>query len=251
MNMPRIVLALILSPISASLSTPAPAQGRDVKKLITQNPAMEWRCVGPHVGNRGCTVAVHPTDRSVFYHGHSSGGLWKTEDAGQYWLPITDRQINVGAIGAMAVSPTNPKIIYIGTGEPQLRDCVSWGDGAYKSTDGGKTWKHIGLKNTRHISRIRVHPKIRTSSLSRRSGIRLVRAGIGEFTAARDGGKTWKQVFFKHEKPASSIWSWTRRIRMFCTRRRFRSSAGRGGSKPAARTAGSSSRSTAVTPGPN
>ena len=66
--------------------------------------AMEWRCVGPFVGVRGCGVEMHPTDRNVFYHAHSSGGVWKTEDAGQYWIPITDGQINVGSVGAIAVS---------------------------------------------------------------------------------------------------------------------------------------------------
>ncbi len=108
--------------------------------------AMEWRIVGPPVGNRGTTVAMHPTDRNVFFFGHSSGGLFKSEDAGQYWIPISDGQFNVGSIGAMAIAPSNPDIMYVGTGEPQLRDCVSWGDGVYKSVDGGKTWTNIGLK---------------------------------------------------------------------------------------------------------
>ena len=84
--------------------------------------SLEWRCVGPFVGVRGCGVEMHPTDKNVFYHAHSSGGVWKTEDAGQYWLPISDGQINVGAVGAIAVSRSEPDIIYIGTGEPQLRD---------------------------------------------------------------------------------------------------------------------------------
>ena len=81
-----------------------------------QIQALEWRCIGPHMGVRGCGVAMHPTDRNIFFHAHSSGGVWKTEDAGQYWLPLTDGQINVGSVGAIAVSATNPEIIYIGTG---------------------------------------------------------------------------------------------------------------------------------------
>jgi photosystem II stability/assembly factor-like uncharacterized protein len=162
--------------------------------------ALEWRCVGPHVGVRGCGVAMHPTDRNVFFHAHSSGGVWKTEDAGQYWIPITDGQINVGAVGAIAVSPTNPDIIYIGTGEPQLRDCVSWGDGAYKSTDGGETWNHIGLKATRHIARVRIHPRnpdlVYVAAIGNPFGPSKDR-GIYR---SKDGGKTWKQIFFKHEQ---------------------------------------------------
>ncbi|MBW1803706.1 MAG: hypothetical protein JRJ85_23610, partial [Deltaproteobacteria bacterium] len=157
--------------------------------------SLEWRCVGPFVGNRGCGVEMHPTDRNVFYHAHSSGGVWKTEDAGQYWIPITDGQINVGSVGAIAVSRSNPDIIYIGTGEPQLRDCVSWGDGAYKSTDGGETWKHIGLKETRHISRIRIHPEkpdlVYVAVIGNPFGPSKDR-GIYR---SKDGGKTWSTPF--------------------------------------------------------
>ncbi len=162
--------------------------------------ALEWRCVGPYIGVRGTTVTMHPTDRNLFYHGHSSGGVWKTEDAGQYWLPISDGQINVGSIGAMAISPTNPNILYVGTGEPQLRDCVSWGDGMYKSTDGGKTWAHIGLKKTMNISRVRVHPEnpdlVYVSVIGNPFGPSKDR-GIYR---SKDGGKTWRQIFFKHEQ---------------------------------------------------
>jgi photosystem II stability/assembly factor-like uncharacterized protein len=162
--------------------------------------ALEWRCVGPHVGNRGCAVATHPTDKNKFFHGHSSGGLWMTEDAGQYWIPISDKHFNVGSIGAMAISPSNPDIIYVGTGEPQLRDCVSWGDGMYKSTDGGKTWAHIGLENSRNISRVRVHPEnpdlVYASVIGNAFGPSKDR-GVYR---SQDGGKTWKQILFKHEQ---------------------------------------------------
>jgi len=162
--------------------------------------AFEWRCVGPHVGERGCTVAMHPTDKNVFFHGHSGGGVWKTEDNGQYWIPIGDGQLGVGAVGAMAVSPTKPDVIYLGTGEPQLRDCVSWGDGMYKSIDGGKTWNHIGLTNTRHISRVRVHPTnpdlVYVSVIGNPFGPSEDR-GIYR---SKDGGATWKRIYFKHEQ---------------------------------------------------
>lgn len=162
--------------------------------------AMEWRCVGPFVGVRGCGVEMHPTDRNVFYHAHSSGGVWKTEDAGQYWMPITDGQINVGSVGAIAVSRSKPDVIYIGTGEPQLRDCVSWGDGVYKSTDGGDTWNHLGLKETRNISRVRIHPDnpdlVYVSAIGSPFGPSKDR-GVYR---TKDGGKTWKQIFFKHEQ---------------------------------------------------
>ena len=96
-----LLLALCLVPTLSEV----PAAAED---LLEPAPAslqgMEWRCVGPHVGNRGCTVAMHPTDKNKFFHGHSSGGLWMTEDAGQYWIPISDKDFNVGSIGAMAGS---------------------------------------------------------------------------------------------------------------------------------------------------
>jgi len=169
-------------------------------EIDRQMRSLEWRCVGPFVGVRGCGVEMHPTDRNVFYHAHSSGGVWKTEDVGQYWIPITDGQINVGSVGAIAVSRSNPDIIYIGTGEPQLRDCVSWGDGVYKSTDGGDTWKHLGLKDTRNISRVRIHPEnsdlVYVAAIGNPFGPSKDR-GIYR---SKDGGQTWKQIFFKHEQ---------------------------------------------------
>ncbi|MDA9858781.1 hypothetical protein N9D23_11735 [Rubripirellula sp.] len=184
-----------------------PVEGKDVPfsqkvdpEIDRQMRSLEWRCVGPFVGVRGCGVEMHPTDRNVFYHAHSSGGVWKTEDAGQYWVPITDGQINVGSIGAIAVARSNPDVIYIGTGEPQLRDCVSWGDGVYKSTDGGETWKHIGLENTRNISRVRVHPEnpdlVYVAAIGNPFGPSEER-GVYR---SEDGGATWKKVLFKHEQ---------------------------------------------------
>jgi hypothetical protein len=161
---------------------------------------LEWRCIGPHMGVRGCGVALHPTDRNIFYHAHSSGGAWKTEDAGQFWLPMTDGQINFGSVGSIAVSQSSPDTLFIGTGEPQLRDCVSWGDGVYKSTDGGETWKHVGLKETRHISHVRIHPTnpdlIYVSAIGNPFGPSKDR-GIYR---SKDGGASWEQIFFKHEQ---------------------------------------------------
>lgn len=121
-----------------------------------------------------------------------------TEDAGQYWLPISDGQFNVGSVGAIALAPSNPDIIYIGTGEPQLRDCVSWGDGAYKSTDGGKTWKHIRLENSRNISRVRVHPSNPDLMYMSVIGNPFGPSKERGVYRSKDGGKSWEHVFFKH-----------------------------------------------------
>ena len=119
--------------------------------------ALEWRFIGPIVGTRGSVVLGHPTEANVFYHG-ASNGLWKTEDAGTYWEPVGDKDFNFGSIGAMEFSQSNPEIAYVGLGEPQMRNNVSWGDGVYKTTDGGENWTHLGLEESNHISQVRVHP---------------------------------------------------------------------------------------------
>lgn len=169
-------------------------------EIDRQMRSLEWRCVGPFVGVRGCGVEMHPTDRNVFYHAHSSGGVWKTEDAGQYWFPITDGQINVGSVGAIAVSRSAPNVLYIGTGEPQIRDCVSWGDGVYKSTDDGATWKHMGLESTSNISRVRVHPQNPNLVYVAAVGNPFGPSQDRGIFRSRDGGETWQKVFFKHEQ---------------------------------------------------
>ena len=117
-----------------------------------------WRCIGPFRGGRVVTVAGHPTELGVFYFGACAGGVWKTEDAGQYWENISDGYFNTASVGALAVSEVDPNVIYAGTGEATIRIDVSHGDGVYKSTDAGRSWRHIGLDDTRHIGKLRIHP---------------------------------------------------------------------------------------------
>ena len=120
---------------------------------------LEWRDVGPMRGGR--TLRRWPGNANqpdTFYFGSVGGGVWKTENAGRTWFPISDEGIPIGSIGAIAVAPSNPNIIYVGTGEPDIRSQHSYGIGMYKSTDAGKTWTHIGLEGTRQIGRIVVDP---------------------------------------------------------------------------------------------
>ena len=167
-------------------------------KQSPNSNAMIWRFIGPMTGTRGSVVLGHPTDKSIFYHG-ASGGLWKTPDAGKTWIPLGDGQFGTSSVGAMKISPSNPKIMYVGMGEPQMRNNVSWGDGVYKSVDSGETWTHIGLKETHHISQIRIHPAdpniVYVSVFGHAFGPNPERSVF----KTQDGGKTWKKVLFKSE----------------------------------------------------
>jgi photosystem II stability/assembly factor-like uncharacterized protein len=161
--------------------------------------ALEWRNIGPFNGGRGTTVVGHPTDKLVFYFGHGSGGLWKTEDAGTTWEQVGAGQFNYASVGAMAIYEKNPDIMYVGLGEPQMRQSVSWGDGMYKSVDGGATWEHIGLDDSLHIARVRIHPNnpdiVYVASLGHAFG-RNEERGVFRTT---DGGETWERVLFKND----------------------------------------------------
>jgi photosystem II stability/assembly factor-like uncharacterized protein len=119
---------------------------------------LKWRLIGPFRGGRAVAVAGVPGDSTTFYFGAVNGGIWKTPDAGAVWTPIFDKQ-PVGSIGALAVAASDPRTIYAGTGESDIRSDLSSGNGVYKSTDGGTTWLHVGLEDTRQISRIVIDPR--------------------------------------------------------------------------------------------
>lgn len=121
-------------------------------------PPLRWRSIGPDRGGRSIAVAGHKDRPFEYYFGATGGGLWKTTDGGASWRPVTDGQIRSSSVGAVAVAESNPDIVYIGMGEVQLRANVLQGDGVYRSSDGGRSWTHVGLKETQAISRIRVHP---------------------------------------------------------------------------------------------
>ena len=145
-------------------------------------------------------VAGHPSQPMVFYFGACAGGVWKTQDGGTYWENVSDGFFNTSAIGAIAIADSDPNVVYVGTGEPCIRSDVSHGDGVYKSTDGGKTWHHLGLDDTRHIARIRVHPRnpdlVYVAALGHAFGPNDQR---GVFRST-DGGREWEQILFRSEK---------------------------------------------------
>ena len=161
--------------------------------------ALQWRCIGPPRGGRVVAVAGDPLHLPVFYFGACAGGVWKTDDAGTYWYNISDGYFKTASVGAIAVSESDPNVIYVGMGEACIRLDVSYGDGVYKSTDGGKTWIHLGLEDTRHIARIRIHPHnpdiVYVAALGHAFGPNKQR---GVFRST-DGGKTWEHVLFTSE----------------------------------------------------
>ena len=156
--------------------------------------ALKFRCIGPPRGGRVVAAAGHPTERNIFYFGAVAGGVWKTGDGGQYWENISDGQFNVATVGALAVSEADPNVIYAGTGESTIRLDVSWGDGVYKSTDGGETWENIGLNDTHHIGQIRIHPQnpdiVYVAALGHAFGPNIQR---GVFRST-NGGRSWQHV---------------------------------------------------------
>jgi len=164
-----------------------------------QLSGLRWRLVGPIRGGRAIAVAGIAGDPSVFYFGSVAGGVWKTTDGGLQWKPLFDHQ-PVSSIGSMAVAPSNPNIIYVGTGEACIRGDISYGDGVYKSVDGGQTWTNVGLKDTRFIGRVIVDPqdanRVFVAALGHVYGPNTER-GLFRTT---DGGKTWKKVLYKDEK---------------------------------------------------
>ena len=161
---------------------------------------LRWRCIGPPRGGRVVAVAGHPAEPMVFYFGAVAGGVWKTTDGGTYWENVSDGYFRTSAIGALAVAESDPNVVYAGTGEATIRIDVVYGDGIYKSTDGGKTWAHMGLADTRHIGKIQVHPQdpdlVYVAALGHAFGPNHER---GVFRS-RDGGRTWQQILFRSER---------------------------------------------------
>ncbi len=162
--------------------------------------ALRFRCIGPPRGGRVVATAGHPTDSNVFYFGAVAGGVWKTIDGGHYWENISDGQFDASSVGAIAVAESDPNVIYAGMGESTIRLDVSWGDGVYKSTDGGETWNNVGLRDSHHIGQIRIHPQnpdiVYVAALGHAFGPNDER-GVYRST---DGGSSWERVLHVSDK---------------------------------------------------
>jgi len=162
--------------------------------------ALKWRGIGPARGGRSIAVAGSAARPNEYYFGATGGGLWKTTNGGVTWSPVTDNQLSSSSVGAVAVAPSNPDIVYIGMGESDLRGNIAQGDGVYKSTDAGKTWTHIGLGDSQTIAKIRVHPTnpdlVYVASFGHPAGPNAER---GVFRS-KDGGKTWDKILYRDDK---------------------------------------------------
>ncbi len=161
--------------------------------------ALQWRSIGPPRGGRSITSAGSSSRPNEYYFGATGGGLWKTTDGGTTWRAVTDGQLHSSSVGAVAVSESNPDVVYIGMGETELRGNIMQGDGVYKSTDAGKTWKSMGLADTQAISRIRIHPTdhniVYVSALGHPYGKNPER---GVFRS-KDGGATWDKILYRDD----------------------------------------------------
>jgi photosystem II stability/assembly factor-like uncharacterized protein len=174
--------------------TPSPTPADPLK-------ALQWRSIGPFRGGRVTAVAGVASQPLVYYFGATGGGVWKTTDGGINWEPITDGTVfGTGSVGAIGLSDSDPNIIYVGMGESPVRGNVSHGDGVYKSMDAGKTWKRVGLEDTRQIGRVRVHPRnpdvVYVAALGHLFGPNEQR---GIFRS-KDGGKNWERVLQRGNK---------------------------------------------------
>jgi photosystem II stability/assembly factor-like uncharacterized protein len=191
-------LFILFAGANALHVAPASAQSGTTRFEDKLFQDMRWRLIGPHRGGRSLAVTGVRGQPELFYFGSVDGGVWRTNDAGRTWNPIFDSQ-PVGSIGAIAVAPSNPNIIYVGSGEADMRSDLAYGNGIYKSTDGGKSWSHIGLVDSRQIARILVDPadpdKVFVAALGHAYGPNTER---GVFRS-KDGGRTWQRVLFHDE----------------------------------------------------
>jgi photosystem II stability/assembly factor-like uncharacterized protein len=172
--------------------------------IVAQQPdaslysGLRWRMIGPFRGGRVNAVSGVVGQPDTFYFGSVGGGVWKSSNAGRTWTPIFD-STNVASIGAIGIAPSDGNVIYVGTGEPDMRDSIAYGNGVYKSTDAGKTWKHLGLENTKQIGRIIVDPKNpNTVFVAALGNVYAPNPDRGVYRS-HDGGVTWQKVLFKND----------------------------------------------------
>jgi photosystem II stability/assembly factor-like uncharacterized protein len=181
----RITLLLLLLSFGATAQSVLPAYYQDI----------QYRLIGPFRAGRTVGAVGIPSQPNVFYMGVNNGGVWKTDDFGRTWKPIFDKE-STGSVGDIAVSPSHPNVVYVGSGEGLHRPDLATGDGMFKSMDGGSTWKHVGLNDAQQIGRVVVHPTnpeiVFAAVLGHPYGANEMR-GVYR---TKDGGASWERVLY-------------------------------------------------------
>src|SRR5205814_452413 len=194
----RLLLGLVISS-GLGAQRPAPVMPLDSTRFTRTAPelrGLRWRLVGPFRGGRAVAVTGDPSNQRIFYFGAVDGGVWKTTNAGVTWTNVTDGKSHIASVGAIAVAPNDANVVYAGGGEADFREDYTYGDGVHRSTDGGRTWTHLGLDDARHIARIVVDPRnadvVYVAAMGHGAGPNPTR---GVFLT-RDGGRNWQKVLF-------------------------------------------------------
>ena len=197
----RSTLAVALT--VAALAVPAGAPAQTVEPSAFQ--ALSWRNIGPFRGGRSVAATGVPGDPMTYYFGGVGSGVFKTTDAGRRWTEVSDDTFGTSSVGALAVAPSDPNVVYVGMGEHAIRGVMtSHGDGVYRSTDAGKTWTHLGLDRTRHIARIRVHPRDPDLVYVAAQGAAYGANEERGVYRSRDGGTTWEKILYVSEVAGAS-----------------------------------------------
>ncbi len=187
-----------LAAVVAAVAVAAPGVGQTYSEELFD--ALRWENIGPARGGRSIAVAGSAARPYEYYFGATGGGLWKTTDGGNNWRPVTDGQITSASIGAVQVCEANPDVVYIGTGETQLRGNIQQGDGVYKSTDGGATWKHMGLAETQNVARIRIHPTDCNTVWVAAFGVHSMPNPERGVYKSTNGGVSWRKLLYRDER---------------------------------------------------
>jgi photosystem II stability/assembly factor-like uncharacterized protein len=181
-----------------------PAQTLTAQATNTVDPSlysgMTWRSIGPNRGGRSIAAAGSTARPNEYYFGATGGGVWKSTDFGMNWTAVSDKFFETSSVGAIAIAPSNPDIVYAGMGESAFRGNIIQGDGVYKTTDAGKTWTHVGLETTQIISKIRVHPTNPDIVYAAALGHAYDPNPDRGVFRSKDGGKTWEKVLFRSDK---------------------------------------------------
>lgn len=191
MNLRRMLLPAAAAAVCFAPAAPLAAQSVD-SALIR---GLTWRSIGPFRGGRTKAAVGVPGRRGLFYAGYVNGGLWKTTDYGTVWTPIFDDQ-PTGSIGAVAVAPSNPDRIYVGSGEGMQRPDLTTGDGIYRSDDGGQTWMHLGLRSGQQIPQIQVDPRDADRLFVAVMGPPYAPDDVRGVYRSSDGGRTFEKVLY-------------------------------------------------------